>query len=109
MEALAVAYLALITVGPLVFSRDSHWLLGRMLGLSRGQSAWIGFSGLLMLGIIPAIGQTLMPYAQDLKQFLDERADNAIPVTVAPAGGMRQDGSVSPTGQKCGPSIIRHR
>ena len=83
MEALAVAYLALITVGPLVYF-GLHWLLGRMLGLSRGQSAWIGFSGLLMLGIIPAIGQTLMPYAQDLKQFLDERADNAIPVAPSP-------------------------
>lgn len=83
MEALAVAYLALFTVGPLVYF-GLHWLLGCMLGLSRGQSAWIGFSGLLMLGIIPAVGQILMPYARDLKQVLDERADNAIPVVPSP-------------------------
>ena len=83
MEILAIAYLALLTVGPLIYF-GLHWLFGRMLGLSRGQSAWIGFSGLLMLGIVPAIGQILMPYGRDLKQILDERADNAIPVVPSP-------------------------
>lgn len=60
-EALAVAYLVLLTVGPLVHF-GLHMLLGRRLGLTRGQAAWIGFSGLLMIGSIPAVAGAVMPY-----------------------------------------------
>jgi hypothetical protein len=59
MEGLAVAYLVLLTVGPLVYF-GLHWLVGRMAGLSRGVSAWIAFSGLLIAGMPPAIGGMLM-------------------------------------------------
>lgn len=83
MEALAVAYLALFTVGPLVYF-GLHGLLGRMLGLSRGQSAWIGFSGLILLGVIPAVGQTMMPFVPTLNQMLEARADRAIPAVPSP-------------------------
>jgi hypothetical protein len=60
-EALAVAYLALFTVGPLAHF-GLHMLLGRVLGLTRGQAAWIAFSGLLMIGSIPAVAGMVMPY-----------------------------------------------
>jgi hypothetical protein len=61
MEGLAVAYLVLLTVGPLAYF-GLHWLVGRMAGLSRGASAWIAFSGLLIAGMPPAIGGVLTQF-----------------------------------------------
>jgi len=60
MEGQAVAYLVLVTVGPLVYFA-LHALVGRLLGLSRGVSAWIAFSGLLIAGMLPAMGSIMMP------------------------------------------------
>lgn len=80
MEALAVAYLALFSVGPLVHF-GLHWLLGKMLGLGRGQTAWIAFSGLLMIGIVPATAGMLMPHLQTASRALSgtgaTQVDNA--------------------------------
>ena len=88
MEALAVAYLALFTVGPAVHF-GLHWLLGRMLGLARGQAIWIAFSGLIMIGIIPATADMLMPHLQTASRALSgtgaTEADNA-PLAPSPGG-----------------------
>lgn len=59
-EALTAAYLALFTIGPLVHF-GLHALLGRRLGLAHGQAAWIAFSGLIMIGIVPGIAGSMLP------------------------------------------------
>lgn len=59
MEALAVFYLALLIVAPLVWF-GGHLLAGRLLrpAFSQGESLFMGASGLLVL-VLPAIGATL--------------------------------------------------
>lgn len=83
-EALAVAYLTLLIVGPLVHF-GLHIRLGRSLGLARGQAAWVAFSGLLMIGIIPAVAGPLMPYLYSASQALGGMKTAEVdPTPVAP-------------------------
>jgi len=61
-DPLAVAYAALFSIGAFVYF-VLHLLAGRLYGLGRGHAAWIAFSGLVLIGVVPALGGTLFPFA----------------------------------------------
>lgn len=86
MEGLAVGYLALFTVGPLVYF-GVHWLLGRAVGLRSGQASWIAFSGLVMVGIIPAMAGVALPPLHSAVRALhgaDPAATDTTPMAASP-------------------------
>jgi hypothetical protein len=60
-QALAVAYMALFSVGTIVYF-GLHAIAGRIFGIRGGHASWIAFSGLVLIGVLPAIGGTLMPF-----------------------------------------------
>jgi hypothetical protein len=71
-EALTVLYVMLFVAAPIVYFLQ-HWIAGRWLTppLSRGESAWIGFSGLLILAGPPAILSGTTPWVHAAARLFD--------------------------------------
>jgi hypothetical protein len=71
-EVLGVLYALLFTAAPVAYF-GQHWIAGRWLTprLSGGESAWIAFSGLLIVVAPPALISALNPWAHDAAVFLD--------------------------------------
>jgi hypothetical protein len=77
VEALAVLYGLLLTLGP-VFYFGAHVLVGRLLrpALARGEAAGVGLSGLLMVLVPLMLAQMLQPYVFDLMRGVAEQERN---------------------------------
>lgn len=82
-EALAIAYMALFSVGTLIYF-GLHAIAGRIFGLHGGQAAWIAFSGLLLLGVLPAVGGTLMPFVNVIGKVWKEGNIAGVPSAASP-------------------------
>jgi len=82
-QALAVGYMALLSVGTLIYF-GLHAIAGRVLGLHGGQAAWIAFSGLLLLGVLPAIGGTLSPFINVIAKIWKEGNIAGVPNAASP-------------------------
>jgi hypothetical protein len=67
-----VLYVMLFVVAPIVYFLQ-HWIAGRWLTprLSAGESAWIGFSGLLILTGPPAVLSGTNPWVHAAARLLD--------------------------------------
>ena len=71
-ESLMGLYVMLFTAVPVVYFAQ-HWIAGRWLKppLSGSESAWIGFSGLLILAGPPAVLAGTNPWVQAATRLLD--------------------------------------
>lgn len=71
-DVLNVLYVMLFTAAPVAYF-GQHWIAGHWLTprLSGGESAWIAFSGLLVVVAPPALISALNPWARDAAVFLD--------------------------------------
>jgi hypothetical protein len=70
--ALMALYVMLFTVAPAVYFLQ-HWIAGRWLKppLSVGESAWIGFSGLLIVTGPPALISATNPWVHSAARLLE--------------------------------------
>jgi hypothetical protein len=83
LDPLAVAYAALFSVGAFVYF-VLHLLAGRLCGLGRGHAAWIAFSGLVLIGVVPALGGTLFPFADLALKIAKESRTQSAPSEPSP-------------------------
>ncbi|MCP5267442.1 MAG: hypothetical protein H6943_00240 [Zoogloeaceae bacterium] len=98
MEALAIAYLVLLTIGPLVHF-GLHWQVGKRFGLRSMETAWIAFSGLFLLAIIPGFFTLMQPMVNSAARVLNAQQKDVTPVAPSPFAQISAQPQSLPNGE----------